>query len=465
MNVKTFAQSIPYTCAGDDEEKGGCAMHRSWRSLLLLFAVFLLITVTACGGKTETPNNATPAPPEGTQTTPQEPVSSEEIQPEEGASLVLWESSGAVGEWAKYVAQKFEEQYGVPVTYEEVSNVDAPEKLKTDGPAGLGADVFSAPHDHLGELVSGGLVLENMFPSDFSDQAYLPAAITGTSYDGQLYGYPTSIETYALFYNKDLAKDLPKTWDEMIDQAKSMTDTKKNEYGFMMEVANFYFVYSIIGGYGGYVFGENNTNPNDIGLNNAGSVKAGELLQKMHREILPLKVEDITYDAKEGLFKEGKLTYNVNGPWAVDDYRKAGLNFGIMPLPVLDNGEHPTNFSGIRAFYVNAYTKYPNAAALLAKFASSEEMQLKLFEMTGMLPVYASLLDHPSVKANEIASGFLEQAQYAVPMPNIPQMQSVWSTMGSALSTIWNDNADVQKTLDAAVQQIKDAIAIQESSK
>lgn len=441
-------------------------MHRSWRSLLMLLAIFVFMSVTACGGKTETPNTTTPSTSTETpSTTSGEKLADEDIKPEEGASLVLWESSGAVGEWAKYVAQKFEEKYGVPVTYEEVSNVDAPEKLKTDGPAGLGADVFSAPHDHLGELVSGGLVLENMFPNEFTNETYMPAAIAGTSYDGQLYGYPTSIETYALFYNKDLVKDLPKTWDEMLDQAKAMTDTKKNTYGFMMDVANFYFVYSLIGGYGGYVFGDNNTNPNDIGLNNAGSVKAGQLLQKMHKEVLPLKVEDITYDAKEGLFKDGKLTYNVNGPWAVDDYRKAGVNFGLVPLPVLDNGNHPTSFSGIRAFYVNAYTKYPNAAALLAKFAASEEMQLKLFEMTGMLPVYSALLDHPSIKANDIALGFLEQAQYAVPMPNIPQMQSVWTPMGAALASIWNDNADVQKTLDAAVQQIKDAIQTQESSK
>ncbi|MDY0324504.1 MAG: maltose ABC transporter substrate-binding protein, partial [Candidatus Carbobacillus sp.] len=393
-------------------------MHRSWRSLLMLLAIFVFMSVTACGGKTETPNTTTPSTSTETpSTTSGEKLADEVIKPEEGASLVLWESSGAVGEWAKYVAQKFEEKYGVPVTYEEVSHTDAPEKLKTDGPAGLGADVFSAPHDHLGELVSGGLVLENMFPNEFTNETYMPTAIAGTSYDGQLYGYPTSIETYALFYNKDLVKDLPKTWDEMLDQAKAMTDTKKNTYGFMMEVANFYYVYSLIGGYGGYVFGDNNTNPNDIGLNNAGSVKAGQLLQKMHKEVLPLKVEDITYDAKEGLFKDGKLTYNVNGPWAVDDYRKAGVNFGLVPLPVLDNGNHPTSFSGIRAFYVNAYTKYPNAAALLAKFAASEEMQLKLFEMTGMLPVYSALLDHPSIKANDITSGFLEQAQYAVPMP------------------------------------------------
>lgn len=442
-------------------------MYKARRSLFLLVAALALVMLGACGqggASKGTESSSTPSTPDTASPSGGTTSTEEEIVPEEGAKLVLWESGGAVGEWAKMVAEEFTKRYGVPVTYEEVSNVDAPEKMKTDGPAGLAADVFSAPHDHLGELVSGGLVLENIFPGAYHDQ-YIPAAITGTTMDGVLYGYPTSIETYALYYNKDLVKSLPKTWDELIDQAKAVTDPKQNMYGFMMEPANFYFAYSFFGGYGGYVFGDNNTDPNDIGLNNEGSVKAGELLQRLHQEILPLKVEDITYDAKEGLFKDGKLMYNVNGTWAVDDYRQVNMNFGVAPLPLLDNGQHPTSFSGIRAFYVNAYTKYPNAAALLAQFASSEEMQKKLYEMTGMIPTRKALLEDPKIKQDEVVGGFLEQAQYAVPMPNIPQMGSVWNPMGSALSTIWNDNADVQKTLDSAVTQIKDAIATQSTNK
>jgi arabinogalactan oligomer/maltooligosaccharide transport system substrate-binding protein len=383
-----------------------------------------------------------------------------EIQPEEGAKLVLWESGGVIGEWAKYVAEEFTKRYGIPVVYEHVENSDAPHKMKTDGPAGVGADVFAAPHDHLGGMVSAGLILENFFAEEYIDN-YLDAAITGTTMNGVLYGYPTAIETYALFYNKDLVEKLPETWEELIEQAKSFTDIDKNMYGFMMEPANFYYVYSFIGGYGGYVFGDNNTNPNDIGLNSEGAIKGCNFLRRIREEILPLKSGDITYDVKEGLFKEGRVLFNMNGPWAVGDYRQAGLNFGVMPLPLLDNGTHPTSFSGIRAFYVNAYTKYPNAASLLAKFASSEEMQKKFYEMAGMVPVHKNLLEDPDIKGNEITSAFMEQAKYSVPMPNIPQMQLVWSPMSSALAVIWDGQLEVKEALDAAVEQLKSAIASQ----
>ena len=425
----------------------------------LLLILTLVVSLAACGTKTNDSTAPVTEPSEDQNT-----ATTEEIVPEAGAELVVWESGGAVGEWMQEVAAEFTKKYNVPVTFEEVGHTDAPKKLQTDGPAGLGADVFAAPHDHLGSLISGGLIIENFWPEEYQ-AAYMDAAITGTTFDDVLYGYPTGIETYALFYNKDLVTKVPETWDELIATSKEFTNKAENDYGFMMEVGNFYFVYSLIGGYGGYVFGDNNTNANELGLNNEGAVQAGKLMQRIHNEILPLPVEDISYDVKQSLFNEGKLLFNLDGPWAVDAHRSAGVNFGIAPLPKLDNGKNPTSFSGIRALYVNSYTKYPDAASLFAKFASSEEMLLKLFEKSGMLPPRTTLLNNPTIKNDEISAGFLNQAQYAVPMPNIPQMPSVWGPMGAALSTIWADNTDPKVALDAAVQQIKDAIASQEASK
>uniref|UniRef100_C5D6S6 Maltodextrin-binding protein n=1 Tax=Geobacillus sp. (strain WCH70) TaxID=471223 RepID=C5D6S6_GEOSW len=430
-------------------------MKKKRRGISILAVMVLVFSLLAACGPTSSHKSVGKNEPASTNE-----GDSKEIKPEKGAKLKVWESGGAIGEWTKYVAEEFTKKYGVPVTFEEVGHTDAPEKLKTDGPAGLAADVFAAPHDHLGSMVPAGLVLENFFPEEYQDK-FMKSAIEGTTVDGTLYGYPTSIETYALFYNKDLVKKLPKTMDELITQAKELTDIRNNKYGFMMEVANLYFVYSFIGGYGGYVFGDNNTNPKDIGLNNEGAVKAGKLMQRIHKEILPLKVEDITYDVKQSLFNEGKLAFNIDGPWAVAGHRDAGVNFGVIPLPKLENGQTPTSFSGIRAFYVNAYTKYPNAASLFAKFATSEEMLLKRFEMTGQLPPVQSLLDNETIKNDEIASAFLEQAKYAVPMPNIPQMPMVWEPMASALTTIWNDGKDPKEALDAAVDQIKAGIATQ----
>jgi arabinogalactan oligomer/maltooligosaccharide transport system substrate-binding protein len=435
--------------------------------LVLLLAFTLVFTLAACGSKNVNEGSGaknTDTPKSNTDSTPVEnnQPAEEEYKPEDGASLIVWDNKDKEGEWTKYVAAEFTKKYGVPVKYETVGHTDAPGKLKTDGPAGLGADVFSAPHDHAGSMVAQGLILENFYASEYME-GFMDAAITGTSVDGKLYGYPTNIETYALFYNKNLVTELPQTFEDVIAQSKKFTDKSKNNFGFMMDVGNFYFAYSIIGGYGGYVFGNKNTDPNDIGLNNEGAVKAGEFMLRLKKEILPLSSEDITYDVKQSLFNEGKLLFNLDGPWAVQGHKDAGLNFGVIPLPKLENGKVPTSFSGIKAFYVNAYTKYPEAASLYAKFATSEEMLIKRFEMTSELPPRTALLENDSIKNNEISAAFLTQAQSAVPMPNIPAMPAVWGPAGAALAAIWNEQAAPKAALDSAVQQIKDAIKLQGS--
>jgi Maltose-binding periplasmic proteins/domains len=87
-------------------------------------------------------------------------------------------------------------------------------------------------------------------------------------------------------------------------------------------------------------------------------------------------------------------------------------------------------------------------------------MQLKRFEITGQVPTLKSLSDDPTIKSDPVVSGILEQAQYAIPMPNIPEMQTVWGPMASAFSLIWNENIDPQQALDDAKKQIEDAIKL-----
>lgn len=425
------------------------------KALLSLLATGFLASALVGCSKPETKE------PVKNQTPEKEPVADEQVNPEKDAKLLLWDNGDAEGEWAKYVAEEFTKKYNIPVEVAEVGHTDAPGKLKTDGPAGLGADVFAAAHDHVGTMASAGLINENFFPNEYGDRL-MDAAKNGTSYDEVLYGYPTAIETYALYYNKDLVKEVPETMDELVKQSKEFTDTKAQKYGFMMEPGNFYYTYAFLGGYGGYVFGDNNTDPSKLGLNSEGAVKSADFMKKLNKEVLPLKKEDITGDVISGLFNENKLMYRISGPWDIKNHQDAGINFGVAPLPELDNGKSPTSFSGIKGYYVNAYSKFPNAASLLAQFATSDEMLEKRFEMTGQLPPSTALLDSEAIKKDEIASAFLEQATKAVPMPNIPEMQSVWGPMETAYTAVWNTDIDSKKALDDAVKQVEDAIKTQQ---
>lgn len=424
---------------------------------VLVTGVLSIGLLAACSGP---PQSAPPEyTPDGNDTEDTNNDVDIELVPEEGAELLVWGNGDEHGEWVEYVAEKFTEEYGVPVTIEEVSHTEAPGILQTDGPAGLGADVFTAPHDHVGNMDAAGLLIENFFP-EYYEENYMEAAILGTTIDGTLFGYPYAVENTALYYNKDLVESPPETFEELLELSKEFTDVRTDHYGIMFPPNDFYFMYAFLGGYGGYVFGDDNTNPTEIGLNNEGAVRAGEFLREVREVSLPLNSEDITSDIIGTLFNENQVMFRISGPWDVRPHTDAGVNFGVAPFPLLDNGERPTNFSGIISYFVNSYTEYPDAAALFAKFATSEEMLEKRFEITSQLPPHSALLDSDVIMSDPILSGFLEQAQYSVPMPNISEMEVVWAPMADALTSIWNTNRDIQEILDSSVGQIEESIEI-----
>ncbi|WP_202079069.1 sugar ABC transporter substrate-binding protein [Caldalkalibacillus salinus] len=431
-------------------------MFKQSRILTLLLLFMLSVTLVACGSDE---SNADSSPSDGQA---EDGLSEDfEVVPEEGAELTLWSDGDESLDWAKEMAEAFEAEYGIPVTVEEVGQEDAPERLATDGPSGLAADVFPSTHDRIGRAISAGLVIENFWPEEY-EEAFVDAAIEATTFDGMLYGYPNRIETYALFYNNDLVEQAPETMDDLFEIASNIND-ESDKYGFMMEPGNFYFNYAFFGGYGGYVFGDGNTDVSDIGLNNEGAVEAVELIERMRHELLPaFALEDITYDVKTALFENGDLALDINGPWAVEGYKSAGVDFSVAPLPVLDNGDNPTSFSGTSGFYVNAYTEYPNAASLLAQFITNEENLLRQFEVAGHLPPREVLIDDEAIQSNPYAVAFLEQVGHAVPMPNIPEMPLVWDPMEAAVANVWNDGSDPQEALDKAVNTIEQAIQEQQ---
>ncbi|TYP75595.1 sugar ABC transporter substrate-binding protein [Paenibacillus methanolicus] len=440
------------------------------KGIALVSVLAMSLTLAACGGTNNegtnntgtnagtTTNEGTNA---GTNNTAGGETATEELVPEEGASLLVWEAKEE-RPFVEQMAKEFKEKYNVDIRMEEVGAGDQVTKLTTDGPAGIGADVVLFPHDNLGRAVSAGLVLPNDTYAEQAKAENAENAVSAVTYDGVLYGYPRSIETYAMFYNKDLIAAPPTTFDEVKAFAKTFNDTKANKYAFMWDIGNFYFSYPFLATTGGYVFGGGGQDKADIGLNNAGAVEGATYFKTLKDEVLPLKSGDVNYDIKKGLFTGGTLAMNIDGPWAIGDLKKSGINFGAAPIPSI-NGKPSVSFSGVKGWYVNTFTKYPNAAKLFARYASTKEAQLADFKLTGAIPANSEASADPAVSGDELIKAFVEQFKNSQPMPSIPEMGNVWTPIGAALSDIWNEGKDPKASLDNAVKQIEDANAAQGS--
>src|SRR5574344_1565154 len=362
-------------------------------------------------------------------------------------TLTVWESEGPEKDFMLWAAKEFpksDPQWAkVVVKYEPVGATDARAKIELDGPAGVGADVFVAPHDHIGALYNGGHVLENDDPNFKND--FIPAAITGASDRGKACGYPLGISTYALSYNKDLIKEAPKTWDEVVSFAKKFNDKSQNKYAIVWEVANAYYDYLFMGGFGAPLFGPNGNDRAQHNINSANAVKGLQYFQSLRKQILDVPSADMTGDFCNSSFTEGKAAMIITGPWKISDFKKSGVDFGITTLPEFPEQNKPaTSFSGVRLAFVSAYSEHPEEAAEFAEFLTSHDCLLKRFEFTSQIPPRVDITTN-----DPLSNGILAQTKNAVPMPTISQMGTYWSAMNAAYAGIW-DGDDVVTDLNSA---------------
>lgn len=360
-------------------------------------------------------------------------------------TLVVWESTGGPDEFVKQAGEAFNKLYPhIKVEYVNVELGDSSGQIAWDGPAGIGPDLFAAPHDKLGELVVGGHVLPTV-DADVTGAQVLKSCRTALTYDGIMYGYPVSAETYALFYNKALIslEQVPTTWEELKAFCVEFNKANPGKYGFIMDVGNGYYTIIFTTSHGNRLFGPDGTDTLNTNINSPASVEGMKFFQGL-REILDVPAADLTTSICDSVFASGQAAMYITGLWNVANFEKAGVDFGVAPLPALPGNDQPVaSFSGTRAMFVSAYTNNQEEAELFARFLVSEEMQRLRFDITGTLPAIPLDVESPYI------DGFLKQLSYAFPMPSIPQMGAYWDAMNAASANIW-DGADIQAELDAA---------------
>lgn len=359
---------------------------------------------------------------------------------EESVELVVWESTNGPDEFIRQAGEAFTAQNpNVTIKYVNVELGDSTTQVALDGPAGIGPDLFAAPHDKLGELVAGGHVLPTVNADAIKEQV-LAACAQAVNYEGTMYGYPVAAETYALFYNKALVPEVPTTWEEVMAFCREFNSGSK--YGFMMDVGNGYYTILFTTSQDNRLFGPDGTDTTATNINSEASVAGMEFFQSL-REVLDVPSADLTTAMVDAAFSSGTAAMHITGPWNIAPFAELGLDFGVAPLPALPGNDTPSaSFSGTRCMFVSAYSDYPEEAAAFAQFLISDEMQQLRFDITGALPSIDVAVE------SEYVPGILAQLDYAFPMPSIPEMGAFWDAMNAASANIW-DGADVQAELDA----------------
>lgn len=380
--------------------------------------------------------------------------------------------------------------------------------LEQDGPYGYGPDIVYGANDTLMSYVSGKHILPLPVESldcyeQVSDKAWqaLRAEVDGETYT---FGVPVNVQGPLLFYRKDM---LPENWEtewdydqngvpDMIESWSAMYRYSmqiKNEgngcFGYMKSFFDSYFAVGYLYSYGGYTFGNNNTDPSDIG-HSAGNAELGvnvirQLASAMDERCIDDTLGSTIYAGlASGEFFATMITPDVYTMFT-DEMVSAGMsydeaveNLGIADVPMLpvsgdltdENAElfSATMMGGVNGYAISSYTKYPNACLAFIDFATSYEMNNLRNEMLGIVSARADVARNSGELAEIINRNFSEGR--IIPMPSIREVTQIWTPLCTFFQDVAKDpyrdeNAmkyksleDMKEGLEKVDSQIYDAI-------
>jgi arabinogalactan oligomer/maltooligosaccharide transport system substrate-binding protein len=436
-------------------------MKKSKKLVALLMAmVLVLASLTACGSKAKDTKDTSTSETSGDEAKTDDTAESEEPASTEpqlsDASLKVWgpqeqqDTLKALCDQfqAKHPEAKFTFEFGV------VSEADAKDNVTKDVAAA--ADVFTFASDQIAGLQAAGALYRVTLNKDAIVAANSESSIKACTVDGEMYGYPSSAETYFMYYDKSkYTEDEVKNLNTMLE--KDLGDGITN---FSFDSDNGWYLSSFFFAAGCQLFGPDGTDPTQCDFNNAQGLMVGKFLLDIvnnkkvanHDDALLLKA-----------FEEGKLGASFTGTWNADAIKKSlGDNFGVAKLPTItlsDGNEYQlSGMANFKLYGVNSQTKHPAEAMALAEFLTGYDAQKMRFEKHSAAPTNLELANDSATLSQNVAVQALSDAsQVATLQASIPQTGNYWSpaeAFGVGLADGTITEANLQEKLDAFVESI-----------
>ena len=352
----------------------------------------------------------------------------------------MWVPTGAKASYEEIV-KKFEDESGYKVNIIESNDSKAQENVKKDPEKA--ADVFSLPHDQLGQLVESGVIQEipDDYAKEISEQA-TEQAIAGAQYNGKTYAFPFGIESQVLFYNKSkLSADDVKNYE---------TITTKATFGDTFKSMNAYDTAPLFMSVGDTLFGENGETVDGTNWANEAGVSVLKWIadQKNNSGFVNTTAENTM-----SKFGDGSVAAIETGPWDLSAAQEAvgKDNLGIAVYPKINIGGKDVQqkaFLGVKLFAVNqapagSDTDRIAASYKLASMLTSEESQENQFTYEGrnIIPSNKAVQKSDKVQSDELAQAVITMASssdYTVVTPKLSQMTTFWTESAALLSDVYN---------------------------
>ncbi len=290
----------------------------------------------------------------------------------------------------------------------------------------------------------GGLVALDTFEggTDYVESRSGDVAEQYQSPDGQYFQIPWKSNPVMIFYNKDIMKKAgvdPEnpplaTYDEFLDTSRKIVDSGAADAAiwpaptseFFQSWFDFYPLFAAESG------GQQLVEDGTATFDSEAGTSVADFWATMYEEGLAQKEK---YNADS--FADQKAAMSIVGPWAVSVYGDS-VNWGVAPVPTSAGTSPEDTYTFSDAKNIGLYSACDNqqTAFEVLKFATSEEQDGKLLELTGQMPLRGDLsATYPDYfKEKPEYETFADQASRTVEVPNVPNSIAIWQAFRDAYS-------------------------------
>lgn len=396
------------------------------RLLSILLCACLMLGLTACG-----------------QSAP---------DPEEANRLVIWhdKEEAVIAALEGYLAEAVPD---LTIIFEKKTSLTDSLKLVGNDP-GAAPDLFLFAHDKVGVFAEMGILapVQPLLEAG-TLEAYLPMTLEAATYQGTLYQLPLYFETLLFMYNRRYMQDeeVPATTDELLTYMEN--NTGRGRYGFVEQHSTAYYSAAWIHGFGGSII-----DGAGVPFPDAQAVKDA---LNYHARFVAMMPGETEYNTVNTLFLEGKADATIGGPWMVPSARNAGIDLGIAPMPIVDaTGKALAPYSGVQGIHVLRFAAEGKTEAVKKLLAALTDpaIGIDLALASGCAPANAQCYDDKRVAEDTLVQAMRATAEIAVPMPNIPEMDVMWTVVGNLLTDVNLSGKDIDESFEAARKQASQLI-------
>lgn len=397
------------------------------RFIAVVLCTCMLLGLAACGGQTAMPADTN--------------------------KLVIWhdKEDAVIAALEDYLSQAVP---NLKIEFEKKTSLTDSLKLVGNDP-GAAPDLFLFAHDKIGVFAEMGILspIQNLLEDGALDN-YLPMTLEAASYKDTLYQLPLYFETLLFMYNRRYMQDgeVPSTTEELRTYMEN--NTGRGRYGFVEQHSTAYYSAAWIHGFGGSIIDERGTPfPNPQAVKDALSY---------HLRFVELMPGETEYNTVNTLFLEGKADATIGGPWMVPSAREAGVDLGIAPMPTVDStGQALAPYSGVQGVHVLKYTAENKTEAVKTLLAALADPAVgtALALASGCAPANALCYDDSQVAGDELVQAMRATAEIAVPMPNIPEMDVMWTVVSNLLTDVNLSGKNIDESFQSALEQADNLIA------